>query len=460
MNLKRMLSSVAVILAVMIAGVMVSVGMAAGGTGPGDALLPTGAEMTAAPGSQIWFQFDESGSGLPVTAALDANEQEGIHFRVYTPEAITMWLRGDELKAVGASSRTPEHDQMWVGRFQTAGTYYIVVENTSAGAIGFRLNVSGDGVTTVVVRTPTATPLPNPFKTTAPVTQLQGEGKIVFQESSGGNIYTVNAGGSNLQRVTFGLDPALSPDGTRIAFARQGPIPGVYVSNADGSDERRLFGGTQVRSPSWASDHELVFSSVTSVRGSAPICFFGRCFGGDDETRWGLFHYDLNENTMHDVITPKTGGTVPSVNRVLGEIAFLNPEKGLMLTTLDDKAEPRLINDDLSINTPVMSPDGSRLTYMVNQPPSWQVVVAVWDGTNPTLMTRNDPLSFEHPNNVAPTFSPDGQEILFLSNRNGKWEFFVVKADGTNERQVLKNVTDAIEIRYEYSAERVAMWGK
>jgi len=138
----------------------------------------------------------------------------------------------------------------------------------------------------------------------------------------------------------------------------------------------------------------------------------------------------------------------------------MNPEKGLMLTTLAEDAEPQLINNDLTINVPTMSGDGSRLTYMVKQPPSWQVVVSVWDGTNPTLVTKNDPLSFEHPNNVAPTFSPDGNEILFLSNRNGKWEFFAVNADGTNERQVLKEITDKIPLQYNYSGERVASWVK
>ncbi|MDL1897830.1 hypothetical protein FBQ82_16340, partial [Anaerolineae bacterium CFX7] len=126
--------------------------------------------------------------------------------------------------------------------------------------------------------------------------------------------------------------------------------------------------------------------------------------------------------------------------------------------TLDDKVVPQLINDDLTINTPVMSPDGSRLTYIVSQPPAWQTVVSVWDGTNPTLLTKNDALSSQHPDSVSPTFSPDGQEILFLSNRNGKWEFFAMNADGSNLRQVLKKVTDSLSLNYNYAAERMASW--
>lgn len=433
--------------------------LAAGGTGPADAFVVTGEPTTTDGHAQTWFKFDESGHNKLVTATLDANGQTGIFFRVYTPDSIAQWISQNGLHPVGISARSPDHDQLWEGRFTMTGTYYLVVENTTIFPIEYRLNVRGEGVTTVVKVVPTATPLPNPFATRVPVGTLSS-GKIVFQESSGGKIYTVHADGTNLQNITFGLDPAFSPDGSKIAFVRQGPIPGLYVINADGSAERNLFGGTQVRSPSWADENKIVYSSVTRVIAGTPICFFGRCFGGDDVTRWGLFDYNLADDSIHEIPTPKTGGTVPSVNRVLGEIAFMNPEAGLMLMPLKNNADARVINLDHSINTPSMSPDGSRLTYMVNQPPAWQVVVSVWDGTNPTLLTENDALSFEQPDSVSPTFSPDGQEILYLSNRNGRWEFFAIGADGSNERQVLKSITDGIDVNYNYSAERVASWVK
>lgn len=432
--------------------------LAAGGTGPADALPVTGETVSAPGNSQTWYKFDDKGNSRLVTATLNANTVPGIFFRVYTPDSIARWISQQGLHPVGVSAKSTGHDQLWQGRFELAGTYYLVVENSNPYAVDYRLNVSGDSVVSILTPTPTATPLPNPFETPVPVGELNTQGKIVFQESSGGYIYTVNADGTGLKQITFGLDPAFSPDRSKIAFVRQGPIPGLYIVNADGTQEQNVFGGTQVRSPSWASDTKIVYSSVTRVIPGTSICFFGRCFGTEDVTRWGLFEYDLDDETINNVNTPPTGGTVPSVNPVLGEIAFMNPEKGLMLTTLADNVIPRLIDNDLTINNPDMSDDGSRLTYMVKQPPSWQIVVAVWDGTNPTLLTRNDPLSFEVYDNVAPTFSPDGSEILFLSNRSGRWEFFAVNADGTNERQVLKDITDMLRIKYNYAAERVASW--
>jgi len=44
-------------------------------------------------------------------------------------------------------------------------------------------------------------------------------------------------------------------------------------------------------------------------------------------------------------------------------------------------------------------------------------------------------------------------------DRGGKWEFYVMDADGSNQRQVLENVTDALEIQYTATYERVISWG-
>lgn len=439
--------------------VFAGIGFAEGGTGPADAIIPIGAVKTAQPGSPTWYKFHESGNGKLVKITLDSKTVPGVVFSVYTPDSIAQWISQNGLHPVGVSSPSEGSDQAWLGRFTFEGTYYAVVENTNAFPVDYSLTVTGDGVTTVVNNPPTPTPLPNPFATRVPTGALSG-GKIVFQEASGSSIYTVQADGTNLKRITFGMDPVFSPDGTKIAFTRQGAISGLFIINADGANERIVFGSNEVRSPTWVDNDRIVFSTATGEKATAPICFGGRCFGGGTFTKWSLKEYNSRNNDVDDINTPPTGGTVPSYNRVIENIAFMNPEKGLMLTSRAEDAVSKLIDEDLSINTPVMSPDGARMTYIVSQPPAWQVVVAVWDGTNPTLLTENDSLSFDHPDNVSPTFSPDGQEILFVSNRNGKWEFFAMDIDGKNLRQVLKNVTDTMNLDYNYAAERVASWTK
>lgn len=69
--------------------------------------------------------------------------------------------------------------------------------------------------------------------------------RMVFARSTGGNniahLYTMNGDGSDLRQLTDGSFndsyPCVSPDGTRIAFTRDGD---VHVMNADGTSIRRL----------------------------------------------------------------------------------------------------------------------------------------------------------------------------------------------------------------------------
>jgi len=44
-------------------------------------------------------------------------------------------------------------------------------------------------------------------------------------------------------------------------------------------------------------------------------------------------------------------------------------------------------------------------------------------------------------------------------DRGGKWEFYVMDADGSDQREILENVTDALEIQYTATYERVISWG-
>jgi Tol biopolymer transport system component len=92
----------------------------------------------------------------------------------------------------------------------------------------------------------------------------------------------------------------------------------------------------------------------------------------------------------------------------------------------------------------------------------WELQLVNADGSNSASITSPDPVLYTLfgvvVNNVAPTWSTDSQEILFLSDRNKKWEFFVADSSGANIRQVLKNVTDQISLRFDFENERMMHW--
>jgi len=105
-------------------------------------------------------------------------------------------------------------------------------------------------------------------------------GLVAFQSDRDGDhhIYTVKPNGTELTNLTNGnatvdQDPAWSPDGTRIAFARRTFEPpcetrgckNIFVMNADGSDVTQLtfetVAGRDNTGPSWSPDGEWIVYS-------------------------------------------------------------------------------------------------------------------------------------------------------------------------------------------------------
>lgn len=440
---------------------------AASGTGPGDAIAPNGDKQTVAAHSEQWYKFEVGGKKGQVTATLDASSAEGLRLAIYTPEEIATWQRGDALKAIGVGSAQETHALAWYGVLNGAGTYYAVAYNDTGAAVDVQVQVTGDAVTTEPAPTSAPVKVVDPLQKTVPVNTNGVQGKIAFVDASGGNLYTVNGDGTNLQRVSFGLDPQWNSDGTKIALARQGPVAGIFTINADGSNETLWYQTNEPRSPDWsADDSQIVFSYQGATKGGGTRTFGNRTIELPSVTQWKLGLVNLADGTYRDVRSSDNAFT-PTWN-VNGTIAYNDTSIGLMTTTATGAPSENPFIGDLRVTTdsynplrivsPQYSPDGSKIVYMVMQQPTWQIAVANADGSDQHLLTSDFALWLTHPSNVAPVWSPDGTKIMFLSNRNGKWEFFTMNADGTNVQQVLKNVTDQVEIRYDFQGGRMMSW--
>ncbi len=101
-------------------------------------------------------------------------------------------------------------------------------------------------------------------------------GRMVIHDGRG-NIYLYDLGQGELRWLTNGYDPEISRDGAQVVFARGGGANGIWIINADGSNERRIFDeGENCASPKWSPDGNwIVFSRLRGEYKCYDIEFLG-----------------------------------------------------------------------------------------------------------------------------------------------------------------------------------------
>jgi len=122
--------------------------------------------------------------------------------------------------------------------------------------------------------------------------------KIVFNSDRGGSpqIYTMNADGSSVKRISFGKGrytaPIWSPRGDKIAFSRSNNGKfGIGVMDVDGKNERMLTESYLDESPTWSPNGRVIIFS-RGYRGCAALLAFKY------DTKWSYsraFEGETNE---------------------------------------------------------------------------------------------------------------------------------------------------------------------
>jgi Tol biopolymer transport system component len=246
-------------------------------------------------------------------------------------------------------------------------------------------------------------------------------GRIAFQRLDG-YVYSIKPDGTGLLKLAQGYSPAYSPDGTRIAFVRAGDI---WTMNADGSNQQQVTASTfDESSPTWSPDGSmLAFGSfrdsggIYSLRSTRPygtlrlIVKTPNPAGSppqisDEGPSWGV--NGLIYFTRH-ALDRSTCGQSYTMMRV-------NPGTGATQII-----EPNALQPDLG-------PSGRSVTYMHWSPDDACTVytgisLAAADGTNPRVVTALRPGT---PYDSNPVFSPDGTRIAFQRG-NGT---YIVRPNG------------------------------
>jgi Tol biopolymer transport system component/DNA-binding winged helix-turn-helix (wHTH) protein len=215
-------------------------------------------------------------------------------------------------------------------------------------------------------------------------------------------------------------DPAVSPDGTRVAFAwngGSGDSMSLYVALVDGEAPLRLTSqaGVEDRTPAWSPDgRRIAFTRATatdceilvvsalgnSERALAPC--------GDREYR----RVDWSPDGRWLAISRRgEGGSLA--------LELLSPE------TLERRVLTRPPAETLGDTSPAFSPDGKSLSFTRNLTDGVNDIYRVSvEGGEPQRLT------FDDRDTMGSAWSEDGASLIFSSSRAGIYSLWRVPARG------------------------------
>lgn len=254
--------------------------------------------------------------------------------------------------------------------------------------------------------------------------------KIYFVSTRTGKgikeVWSMDSDGSNQKPITqyksISFTPAVSPDGTRLAFTTfHSGNPAIFVFSLDTG--RRL----PFYSPA---------ASVTTTPEFTPDgqrILFASSIGGWTQ----IYIAGLDGNGMRRVSYASSIDIEPKVNPKTGtEMVFVSGRSGtpqIYRMNLEGADVQRLTTGEGDAVNPAWRPDGQHIAFSWTRgfaPGHYNIFVM------DVATRRVNQLTHGAGRNENPSWAPDGIHIVFSSNRSGSTQIWTMLADGTQLQQL------------------------
>jgi TolB protein len=247
---------------------------------------------------------------------------------------------------------------------------------------------------------------------------------FVSQVGKAKEIFVMDYDGEQIKKLTsngsLNLNPAWSPDGSKIAFLtyRSGRPEMVILSST--GELKKAYPqprGELNLSPDWSPDGTRL------------------AFSGSREGNAEIFVLRVSDGQVTRLTNSPALDTSPSWSPTGREIAFVSDRSGspqVYLMGSEGTNVRRMTHEGSWNDLPAWSPKGDRIAYCSRLEGRFDIFVRELATQKTTRLT------YGPSNNEDPRWSPDGHHLVFSSDRSGNYDIYQMLADGSDVRRVTK----------------------